>query len=42
LSCIPLSKISCAKNNSMGYVKKKEKKKYMPKGMREKNTCQRA
>jgi hypothetical protein len=43
---VPLSqKISYAKKEDMGYAKKKKKKKKnisMPKGMREKNACQRA
>jgi len=37
---VSLSRISCAKKNSMGYAKKR--KMSMPKGMREKNACQRA
>ena len=43
--CLSLSKNSYAKNNSMGYAKKTRRgkeKKFMPKGMREKNACQRA
>jgi hypothetical protein len=37
------SKVSYAKKNSIGYAKKRRKRKIsMPKGMREKNACQRA